>query len=278
LDERYAIGVGPTAELTLRVSIATLVRVLLPHPDSRESLLALEHKATLFSRDVERRLVVKAQPFGGAVRFLNLNKFQQIISQFHYDSERARSEGDFRIFIQPSDWGAVRKFCLRNFNQEQTPDLETDPARELAEEFEDALGIELQSEQYTVKPVRTIVENEPARTNNVHAFGLQTVRVYQVFEANILDPALARSMVVNSEGHHGQVLGQLALEDAQRGGPGRANAMFMAPLKELYDAYQAVPPDKWNKALAFKTTLLDSNVPAVIDGLDVPKYQISNGR
>ena len=38
------IGIGPTEDLCLRVSAAALVRVLFPHPDTRETFLALERK------------------------------------------------------------------------------------------------------------------------------------------------------------------------------------------------------------------------------------------
>ncbi len=41
------IGVGPTAELSLRVSVSTLSRVVFPHPADGVPMLALEHKATL---------------------------------------------------------------------------------------------------------------------------------------------------------------------------------------------------------------------------------------
>ena len=41
------IGVGATDELSLRVSVATLVRVLFKNPSDDELLLALERKATL---------------------------------------------------------------------------------------------------------------------------------------------------------------------------------------------------------------------------------------
>ena len=43
----HEIGIGATAELSLRVSVATLVRVLIQNPNDDELMLALERKATL---------------------------------------------------------------------------------------------------------------------------------------------------------------------------------------------------------------------------------------
>ena len=62
------IGIGPTTELSLRVSVASLARVIFPSPEDGTPMLALEHRATLLPG--EEQVVVKAQPFGGAVRIL----------------------------------------------------------------------------------------------------------------------------------------------------------------------------------------------------------------
>jgi hypothetical protein len=135
-------AVGATGELSLRVSVATLVRVVFENPQDGDLMLALEHKATLIAGEGGPRVTVKAQPFGGAIRFLNLTPLQTLIGNFHFDSQRSRSERDFRIFIRPADWDTVREFCLRHFGQENDWVLESDPARELIEEFADALDIE----------------------------------------------------------------------------------------------------------------------------------------
>ncbi|HEU0296785.1 MAG TPA: hypothetical protein VFR47_28870, partial [Anaerolineales bacterium] len=125
------IGVGATKDLSLRVSVATLVRVLFEHPRAGESMLALERKATLRETENGRIVEVKSQPFGGAVRILDLMKLRDLIGDFHFDSERSRSEQDFRIFIRPSDWSVVREFCIQHFSRIDDPILETDPTREL---------------------------------------------------------------------------------------------------------------------------------------------------
>lgn len=265
------IGIGPTTELSLRVSVASLARVVFPSPEDGTPMLALEHKATLLPG--EESVVVKAQPFGGAVQILNLHALQSGIGSFHFDSEKSRSEQDFRIFIQPSEWDVVQAFCLRDFSQERDSILEADPVRELVEEFRDAMGIKLKPDQYEVKWVETVLENEPMRTRNVHTADWPTVRIYRVFEAQILDPALCRAMLINTGDYSSNVLWSLALDDARMGGPGRANAMKVVSMKRIRDAYLTLSPDKRGKPLSFENTHLDGNVPAVLEGITVSRYQ-----
>ena len=132
-------GIGATDDLSLRVSVATLVRVVFKHPRNGEWMLALERKATLHETKVE----VKSQPFGGAIRILDLDAIHDLIGDFHFDSERSRSEQDFRLFIRPSNWSAVREVCIQHLSRVDDPILETNSARELVEEFDDALKINL---------------------------------------------------------------------------------------------------------------------------------------
>src|SRR6187200_928878 len=147
--ENFFPGIGPTGELSLRVSSATLVRVLLARPTDGEPMLALERKATLHDGTKGQVVEVKAQPFGGALRIQDLGSLQRILGDFHFDGQESLAEQDFRIFIRPSDWEAVRAFCLRHIHSPKDPILETDPTRELTEEFADTLGIELKQDQYT---------------------------------------------------------------------------------------------------------------------------------
>jgi len=267
------IGVGATEDLSLRVSVATLVRVLFEHPRDGHLMLALERKATLHEAENGRVIEVKSQPFGGAIRILNLGALHKLISDFHFDSERSRSEQDFRIFIRPSDWSAVREFCIEHFSRVDDPILETDPGRELTEEFADALKINLKPDQYIHKPVATIVENEAAPTENIHAQGLLTVRVYRIFETHITDPSLAITMLENSESLSHQDLYRLALNDAQNGGKGRANAVLALPLRRISEVYLAISPNERNAPILFEKNRLDETVSAILDEIAVPKYQ-----
>ncbi len=262
-------GIGATPDLSLRVSVATLVRAVFKHPLNGEWMLAVERKATLHEKKVE----VKSQPFGGAIRILDLNAMHDLIGDFHFDSERSRSEQDFRLFIRPSNWSVLREFCIQHLSLVDDPILETDPARELVEEFEDALKINLQPEQYVSKPVATVVEDEAAPTENIHARGIPTVRVYRVFEAHITDASLTDAILKNSDSISHEDLGELALKDAQHGGKGRANAILALPLKRISDFYIDMLPKERNEPILFKEHRLDETVSAVLDDMPVPKYQ-----
>jgi hypothetical protein len=267
-SEKRLIPTGATEELSLRVSVAALVRLIFPHPSDGRSMLALERRATLLSNEV----VIMSQPFGGAVRIQDLNLLQKLVHDFRFDSERSRSEQDFRIFIRPSDWDVVREFCLRHFENGDESVLEISPARELAEELADALNIELRPDQYTSKPLGTVTENDPAATENVNARGCQTVRVYRIFEARILDPALCQLMIANSEHYSNQDLREGAIRDARRGGKGRANALVTLPMKPLMEFYRGLSPEARNAPAIFVNNSLDSNVCAVLEDVPVPKY------
>jgi hypothetical protein len=266
---KYDPGIGATSDLSLRVSVATLARVIFKHPFTGEWMLALERKATLHENKVE----VKSQPFGGAIRILDLDALHNLFGDFHFDSESSRSDRDFRIFIRPSSWSAVRDFCVEHLKRVDDPILETDPARELAEEFADALKINLQPEQYASKPVATVVENKASPTENVHANSYPTVRVYRIFEASITYSALAHVMLKNSERLSHERICELALEDARNGGKGRANAVLALPLKGITDAYLAISPKERNSPIFIEKNRFDETVPAVLEGITVLKYQ-----
>jgi hypothetical protein len=273
---RYKIlnpAVGPTRELSLRVSAATLVRVLFENPADGTWMLALERKATLHPFQTGEVVEIKSQPFGGAIRILNVNPLQELSGGFNFDSESSRSEQDFRIFIQPSTWQAVRQFCIEHISQISDSILESSPERELAEEFDDALKISLKPSQYYLKPTATVVEEKPNPTQNHHAHGYPTVRVYRIFEARITDSALARAMLQNSESLSNQAMRTLALQDAQLGGKGRANAILALGLTPVSDLYAATPPEARNGPVLFGENRLDETVAAVLDKITVPKYQ-----
>lgn len=267
------IGVGATEDLNLRVSVATLVRVLFENPRDGDLMLALERKATLREAEKERLVEVNSQPFGGAIRILDLRALREQIGDFRFDSERSRSEQDFRIFIQASAWEAVREFCLQHISRVDDPVLETDPGRELAEEFADALKISLRGDQYSYKPAATVVEAHPAPTGNIYAKDMLTARIYRIFEAYISDSSLAFAMIANSESFSDQDLRELALEDAHKGGKGRANAVLTLPVKIVSAVYLAMSPEERNAPIYFENNRLDGTVPAVLEGISVPKYQ-----
>ena len=260
--------IGETSELSLRVSVATLARVLFRHPKNDEMMLALERKATFRGADVE----VKSQPFGGAIHIKDISKLHDQIGDFHFDSEHSYLEQDFRLFIRPSSWSAVREFCINRFSRVDDPILENDPVRELTEEFDDALKISLKPEQYSSKPVATVVENDPSPTDNIHAEGVPTVRVYRIFEVIISDSTLIDTMLANSEMLSNNDLRDLAITDVQTGGKGMANAVLAVPLKQIHSVYSAVSSEE-RKTILVKQNRLDSTVLAVLDNITNLQYQ-----
>jgi hypothetical protein len=260
--------------MSLRVSTATLARVLFPHPDTGATMLALEHKATVHHEGHQPQVVVRAQPFGGAVRILRPEKLQEHLGGFNYDSERSRRDQDFRIFIHPSSWKDFLDCCVSGLAREEIATVESDPTRELEEEFADALGIRLKPAQYETKRGRFVVEKKPAPTANVRARGDPTARVYWVDEVRIQDPGLCRSMLAISETLSAEDLREQAFDDDKYGGHGRANGMYTALLTRVCEAYLAVPLDQRAEPLPFDGTLLSGNVPAVLEDILSPKFEI----
>ena len=270
---RSEIGVGATNEFSLRISVATLVRVLFEHPKTGALWLALERKATRQETASGPVVEVKSQPFGGAIRILDLPALQDVLPEFHFDSEQSRSERDFRIFIRPSEWEAVQACCLAHLNQRKNSVLESDPTRELAEEVGGSLGIRLGRDQYTLHATRMIVEDDPSPTEFIHAKGYPTARIYRIFEARIVDPSLASGMIDNSENCSDQHLRDLALQDSRQGRHGKANGILTLPFKEVHEAYLAIPLEARNRPMWFRGHQLDETVAAVLEDIPVPKYR-----
>jgi hypothetical protein len=271
--ESNNIGIGLTQELSLRVSVATLSRVLFDNPNDGTLMLALERKATLIERSGAQIVSVKAQPFGGAIRFLNLTELSRLIGNYNFDSKRSQSESDFRILINPSDWEVVKDFCLKHLEHENDPVLESDPHRELVEEFEDTIREKIRFDQYNVQPVGFVIENAPSRTKNIHLKEVPTVRIYRIFEVRVIDPSLTTAMMKNSKKYSDQDIKVLALENAKQGGKGRANAILTLPLDEISRYYLALSPDLRDEATTFFDYHLNGNVPAILHDIKVPKFQ-----
>lgn len=266
------IGVGPTDELSLRVSVASLARVTFEKPGDGKAMLALERKVTFLPS--EGYAILKTQPFGGALRIHNLLPLKEIIGDFHFDSHRSRTERDFRIYIRPAAWSRLRDFCLEQFGSPERGVLESIPDRELAEEFKDALGIDLSPDQYRGRALWTILENEPAPTGNIHAPDKPTVRIYLVFEVRITDTALVDAMISNSRRYSNRDLQSLANADAREGGKnGRANAFLIVPMEALISFYHAMSPERRNTPATFDGFLLEPNVTAILDRVLASKYQ-----
>lgn len=265
-------GIGATKELSLRVSVAILNRVVFPHPRNETRMLALERKATVL-RDREKNIRVCAQPFGGVVNILNPFPLQEIAGEIQFDSEVSKHEQDFRILIPPSKWEVVKQYCLRHLENPDDAELESAPHRELVEEFEETLNVKLKPEQYTYQPSGFVIENDPVSTDNVNVQGQLTVRLYRIFEVHIIDNALCKIILSVSQGDSDQDLRGLALRDFQNGRNGRANSIVVLPIRLVVESYLALPPESRYQKISIENHELDESVMAILNDVPVPQYQ-----
>jgi hypothetical protein len=264
--------VGPTHDLSLRVSVATLVRVVFTNPENGNLMLALERKPA--SARKENGVNIKAQPFGGAVRIHDPNPLLDITGGFNYDSQSSLAQQDFRILIRPTAWQTVQAFCMQQFENQEDPVLESSPVREMVEEFEDSLGFTLRVDQVAIELLWTILENEPSPTWNYHAVEKPlTVRIYRVFQARIMDPNLSQAIWMNSQKNSDQEMLERVMENIRQGVRGRVNAFLALPMESLRQFYLSLTPDQRNSEALFGQINMAGNVPALLNDLPVPKFQ-----
>ena len=264
---RVAVG-----DLSLRVSVATLDRVVFPHPNDGTLMLALERKASVV-RDGDNNVRVWAQPFGGGVNILNPFPLQEIVGEIQFDSEQSKHERDFRILISSSKWELVKQYCLRHLENPEDVELETLPHRELVEEFEETVNIHLSQDQYTIQPIGFVIENHPVQTDNTQVRGHLTARLYRIFKVVIIDDALCKTMLTASQRYSDQELRRLALKDFQSGNAGRANTILTLPLKLVLEAYLALSPEKRYRKIVIEDHELEESVLAVLGDIHVPQYE-----
>ncbi len=254
----------------LRASVATYNRVIFQHPDNGMQMLALERQGTM---QEDGSIKVRGQPFGGGIHILNPTPLQKIIGKIQYDSERSKNEQDFRILIPPSKWELIKEYCLRHLKDEEDIDLETEPDRELTEEFFETIKVKLNPGQYTVQPQGFVIENNPVRSENAHARGQLTVHLYRIYEVQILDPVLSRILLTISQMYADQDVAALAQQDADNYGKGRFNTVLTLPLDSVMDAYLALPPEARYREITVDQHVLDESVLAILPGVEVPQYQ-----
>jgi hypothetical protein len=257
-----------------RVSVATLNRVVIQAAGNHApQMLILERTATLRRDQGADSMIVQVKPFGGAVRILNVPALRQHIGDFEFDSPHSQSEQDFRILVPAAAWEKVKQFCLLHLAEPDDAIIETSPQRELAEEFVDALQIDLQPAQVFVQSVGFVVENTPAPTANLYSPGVPTARIYRIFEVTILESALRTALLENSSRYSDLDLKAMAASDASHGGKGRANAVLALPLAAVSAAYLKVPLPQRARPLAIGGHLFDTSVMAVLENVDAPQYE-----
>lgn len=256
----------------LRASVATYNQVIFPNPENGIMMLALERKATVLK---DGSVSILSQPFGGGVRILNPTPLQGIIGKIQFDSERSKQEQDFRILIPPSKWELIKEYCLHHLELEDDEEieLESDPDRELMEEFLETIKVKLNPGQYTVEPLGFVIENSPVQSKNDYARGQLTVHLYRVFKVQMIDSTLCKVMWSISQLYSDQSLGELALKDFEAIGRGRANTILALPLQTVKEAYLARAPEVRYRNIIVENHELDESVLAVLEDIEVPQYQ-----
>ena len=271
----HNIGIGVTEKLNLRASVGALVKVLFANPENEQTMLALERIAALRKIKEKSEIVVKAKPFGGAVRITNPQALKEYIGDFNFDSERSRQEEDLRILVHPASWGKIKEICKEHLQDTKKRIIDISPDRELTEEFEDSLKIKITPNEYKLKSKGMIIEELPTETDNVRAEGIPTVRIYFLYEAEIISSDTIRMMLTNSSQYSDDDLKKIATEDANQDGKGRANAILTLGHDELTDKYNSVPLERLSESVYFGGHFLDGNVPAILEEIKHPKYNRS---
>lgn len=266
-------AVSRVDQLSLRVSAAALARVLFPHSGTDGLMLALEHRAAVRGAPSNLKTELRAQPFGGAVRIQDLDRFESAVGDFKFDSDRSRSEKDFRILVSPASLGPIHDLCVRAWQGDSDSPFETDPMRELSEEFEEALGVQARPDWLHSRRTGLVFETMSAPTDNLRAEGMPTARIYWTYEIRVLDPGLQEAMLQSSAATTPADLRRMAIEDYRAGGNGRANSVLAIGLELVREAYMPLTPEARGSDLQFGSTRLAGNVAAILEGLSVAKYR-----
>lgn len=261
----YKPGVGPTKELSLRVSVSSLVRVLIKNPSDRRMMIVLERTATLLKDGSNTVVEVRAKPFGGAARILRTELFRELIGDFHFDSDRSFEERDFRIQIHPGSWEKIIELCMEYRHDKIEKLVEFGPARELSEEFSDSLHIKINPSDYDLTPSGLLIDDRLTATKNVNARGYPTKRIYFLFEALVKNREII-DMIMDRQGQSSdQVLRELAYDDARFGGRGRANDILVTYFDKLEEFCRIDKNAIQGFPFEYMGHQLDGNVPVILN-------------
>jgi hypothetical protein len=255
--------VGPTDELSLRVSTAVLTKTTFRHPESGEHMLVLERKAVAEITSSGMKEKLQAQPLGGASRLVDPSALGRVVGQFNYDSAESKSEGDFRIQIRPEDWPRVRDFCVKHFMVPSTGVIEANPERELAEELGDSLDIEVDPTGYCTRNLGIVLRGATS-TDRVGVSGQQTVRAFNIYHVEITEPTLITKILENSSLVSDQSLNRDAREKATTSGKkGKSTALLALPISHVVEAFVSRDlSGEWPTVTVEGHTIAD-NVPAI---------------
>ena len=263
--EQGGSGTEPSEGFNLRVSVGILVRVIFKNPENEKIMLALERTSTSIKSEGKSRVVVRTKPFGGGARILNPNELMNLIGDFHYDSGRSQEESDFRILVNPGNWEKILVVCREHLSGKRVGVIDFSPVRELTEEFQDSLHIQLRSQDYSLTPRGMRIEDELTPTENVNAPGFPTKRIYILYDAWLKSSGLMKMIMANSSKYSDANLEEMACEDAKKGGKGRANAMLSVSLNQLLDFYRSVQHDGKESPMLFMGHQFEWNVRALLE-------------
>jgi hypothetical protein len=233
-------GVGATAEFSLRVSTAVLGRVHLKHPATGEEMLVLERKCSAEIKDNgELKTILNCQPLGGASVLKNPQALAVLIDGFNYDTEKSKKEGDFRIQARPADWPRIRDFCVENFSNPALGAVEVGIQRELQEELQEALSIDVNPAAYKSRNTGIVIQQEAAQSERLGVSGAPTCRVFNVHDVEITDEALIRALLHSSASVSNEYLITAAHEKAAASPKHQAKvtAMLTLPRAEVEAAF-----------------------------------------
>jgi hypothetical protein len=272
MSHHSTIGIGATTNLNLRVSVATLVKVLFEHPEEPRTMIALERTATVSKIEGRAEVLVKVKPFGGGVRLTHPAALKQQIGDFHYDSEKSCQEKDFRLQIHPESWSKIKKICRMHLTNHDHEYLDSSPYRELAEEFEDSLKTKIDITRYEAEPEGMIVENMPVKTDSERARGHPTVRIYFLYEMRIKDFQII-NLILNNSRYSFRDLQDMARKDLREGGRGRSNAVLLAGLGDLKNLYRSISVSRRSYPVTFGNYQLEGSVVVLLEEIRTTKFK-----
>jgi len=237
---KFKPGIGATSSLSLRVSMANLVSIILVDPRDQRAKLVLERTATVHKEQDGYGVEVRAKPFGGSACIQDPGQLQVEIGDFNFDSLLSKEESDLRIFIDPGQWETFKQLCCRNLEQDRGI-LELSSERELLEEFMDIFGMDFDPSQFKLNWLRLLAEDQPVQTSNPRSKGSKTARIYSVHEMKVDELDLKSRLLESSNGISNQELQEAAKSDYLQGGKGSANATLVLDYLHLVNAYTNLP-------------------------------------
>jgi hypothetical protein len=155
--------------------------------------------------------------------------------------------------------------------------LDTNPVRELIEEFEDTIQVNLRGDQYQIIPRGISIEAIPVETDNPRAAGTLTARIYYLYEAWLTDPMLITRMLINATRYTDEDLKHRSQKNAIEGGKGRANAPLALRYADLLEFYHSISLDERNEPISFEGHQIEENVLAMLGEVDQTRYKHYNG-